>query len=232
MAKLPSTFKRKDHGKMADFSAVPAGEYIAKITSSKYEANSKKTGHGLTLVFEIQNKEFKGKKVFTLLNLDNPNEQTVEMANNEFATICDAAGKGTVKDSDQLHGIPMIITVKLVPAEGKWPEKNEISMYDKMDSKSGDSDDELEEEDDPDEVADPEDDPEESVDEEEDEKEESDSDITVESVQEQAREYKKENNLKALKKMLGEYDIEKISQIGDLDEDDLEALHEDFEDEL
>jgi len=220
MSKLPKAFKRKSHGKMQDFSSVPAGDYLVKITDSDYVETKSKDGHRLKLTFEIQNKEFKGKKLFAGLNLDNPNEQAVELANNELATILDAAGKASIKDSKELHGILMAVSVRVVPAEGKYPEKNEINMY----SSISDGDDELDEGE--------EDELDKGEEDELDKGEDDDDEITADFVKEQAKKYKGNTSLKALKKMLSEYDIEKISQIAKLSEDDLESLSEDLADEL
>lgn len=213
MSKLPKAFKRKDHAEMADFSAIAAGDYIVKVTKSEYKANSKKNGHLLAVTLEVQNKEHKGHKVFVNLNLDNPSETAVEIANNELATICDAIGKAAIKDTDELMGKLMIVKLKVKD------DRNEVSMYSSMDSASDSSGDELEDDDEPeldDEDSDDDDD-------------ESSSDVDPEDVKALAKKYKKMADGDALKEALEEYDIKKIKEIGDLDEDDLESLKDDLE---
>jgi len=213
MAKLPSSFKRKDHGKMRDFSAIPKGEYIAKIIESDYKANSKKTGHFLTLTLEVQNKEHKGHKIFATLNLDNPSELAIQIANDEFATILDACGKKTVKDSKELHNILMIVTLGV-----DKDDKNVIKMYDAMEEDSHEDEDEDE---------DPVDDDDEDKDDDDD-----DDAVTPEQVIKLAKKFKELTDGKTMKKVIKEYDIKKIAEIKDLDEDDLESLKEDLEDEI
>lgn len=111
MAKLPSSFNSDDHDELGDFSALPKGDYFVEITESDYVQNSKKTGHILKLVREITSGDFKGRKYYSNLNLDNPNPKAVEIANKEFTSTCKACGKVVVDDSEELHGIPHIISL-------------------------------------------------------------------------------------------------------------------------
>lgn len=205
MSKLPKAFKRKDYGEMSDFSAIAKGDYIVKITKSEYKANSKKNGHFIALVLEVQNKPHKGHKVFVNLNVDNPSDTAIEMANNELATICDAIGKASIKDTDELMGKMMIATLKIKD------DKNEVAMYASMDSASGSGDDDLEPDDadlDNQEPAD---------------------EIDPEDVKTLAKKAKKLLDGDDFKDALEEYDIKKIKEISDLDEDDLESLKDDLE---
>ena len=210
MSKLPKAFKRKEHETMRDFSAIPAGEYVVKITKSLYKANSNKNGHMLALTLTVQNKEHKGHNVFVNLNLDNPSEKAVEIANNELATIADALGKAVIKDTDEL--LNKILIAKLSIKN----DQNEVAMYSPL--PAGDEPDDEEEEED--------------SDEDETEEDEEESEVSADDVKELANKYKKLTNLKALKEVLGEYDIKKTSEIADMDEDDLESLMEDLEEAI
>lgn len=139
MAKLPGAFKAADHGEMNDYSAIPSGDYPAKIVKSEWKDNSAtaKDPKGKKLVFhmEIISGKFKGRKMFTNLNLVNKNAQAVEIAQNELATICRACGKvGIKEDTAEIHNIPFKMKVALVPdSRGKdYPDKNEIKGYSKL----------------------------------------------------------------------------------------------------
>ena len=211
MAKLPKAFKRKDHGEMKDFSSIPKGDYICKVTKSDYKENSKKNGHLLAVVFEVQNKEHKGAKIFVNLNLDNPNDTAVEIANNELATICDAIGKASIKDTDELMGKLMICSVSI-----DKDDRNKIDMYASMDSAGGGVGGDLEDED---------------LEEDKDKDKEEDE-VTPEAVTKLAKKYKEMTSNKKLKEVLEEYDISKVKEIDDLDEDDLESLKEDLEEAI
>lgn len=207
MAKLPSAFKRKDHGSMRDFSAIPGGEYFIKATDSSYEKNSKKNGHILKFVWTVQKGDHKGSKLFTNLNLDNPSEKAMEIANDEFGTICDACGgKVSVKDSSVLHGILLKAKVAFIKGEDGNPDRNEIKMYMPA-TPDGDEP----------EVDEPEDEP------------EKDDEVDGAAVKALALKYKKMTSGKKLKSALSEYDISKASEIEDMDEDDIVSLKDDLE---
>jgi len=96
-----------------DFEVIPAGRYTAEITNSEMRPNSKQTGEYLWLEFTVLDGPFGGRKLWAQLNLDNPSQQAVEIAQRELSAICHAVGKLRVQDSIELHGIPMEIGVKI-----------------------------------------------------------------------------------------------------------------------
>jgi hypothetical protein len=71
----------------------------------------------------------KGKVVFNLLNLDNPNPVAVEIATKELNSICQAMGKAGVEDSNELHNIPVVLTLKVTAGTSQFAPKNEITGY-------------------------------------------------------------------------------------------------------
>ena len=135
MAKLPSAFNSNEHEKMDDYTAIDAGNYPAMIHRSEMkDTKAKKEGRArigsyLELRFRILSGKFKNRVVFARLNLVNENPVAVELANKELATICEAAGKVVIEDSQELHGIPMTISVTKTPATANSPERNEIKGY-------------------------------------------------------------------------------------------------------
>lgn len=129
MAQLPSGFNADNYDDMNEFVALPAGEYEAKIKQSEMVDTKKGDGQMLKLTLEICSGQYSGRLIWTNLNLINPNEQTVEMAHKELATICRACGKVNVDDSEELHGIPMTIKLKLKPETKQYPASNTISNY-------------------------------------------------------------------------------------------------------
>jgi len=128
MAQLPDVFKSKDHKAMDDFSPAPDGDYTASIVESEMKDTKAGTGKYLNLKLKISGGDENGRMVYSLLNLVNPNPIAVEIAQKEMKSICDACGKATVKDSMELHGIPMIITLGTEESEG-YPPKNVVKNY-------------------------------------------------------------------------------------------------------
>lgn len=99
-----------------DFSPLPTGEYLAQIVDSDLKPTKNNTGHYLELTFEVMEGEYKGRKHWERLNLDNQNTQTVEIANRAFAAIREATGVPNPRDSADLHYKPLVIRIDSFPA--------------------------------------------------------------------------------------------------------------------
>jgi len=115
MANIATLFN-PDAEAQADFSAIPTGEYPAVIVDSDLKPTKANNGQYLELVHEITAGEFKGRKVWANLNLDNPSVKAVEIANRQMASIREATGVLNPTDSQQLHYKPMTIRVEFIPA--------------------------------------------------------------------------------------------------------------------
>jgi len=132
MAQLPSAFNPGAPGQegIADFSAIPAGEYVAHIVSSRMVETKEKTGYFLELVWQVLTGDHVGRKLWSRLNLINNSTATVEIANKHLKSICDAIGiPGPVSNSDVLHARACIIRVSVTPATSQYPEGNEVKNY-------------------------------------------------------------------------------------------------------
>lgn len=129
MAQLPSAFNATQHEDMNDYSTIPEGDYMASIVKSEMKDTRNGDGKYLNIQLKVIGGKYNGRTLFTMLNLINNNATAVEIAQKELATICRACGKVQVADSNELHGIPMLVSVGIVPATAKYKEKNEITMY-------------------------------------------------------------------------------------------------------
>lgn len=106
---------------------IPAGDYDAVITESKFEPTKNGNGKFLTLKLQILSGQFQNRVLFDRLNLINPSEQAVQIAKGQLSAICRAVGVLTPKDSAELHNRPLKITVK-VKSDANNPG-NEIKAY-------------------------------------------------------------------------------------------------------
>lgn len=119
-----------------DADPLPVGKYIAAITASELKPTNDGTGKYLNLEFTVIDGEHKGRKLWTNLNLVNNNPDTVKYAQADLAAINQACGvKPTM--SEQLHDIPLVISVKIEPAKGEYGPKNKITRYAKLDGTAG-----------------------------------------------------------------------------------------------
>jgi hypothetical protein len=102
--------------KEQSFEPLPAGDYIAVIENSDYLPNSQGTGNMLKLTYQIIDGPMKGKKLFENLNLENKNQQAEQISRRALNAICLACGvQGELKDSAQVHNIPLKIVVGVRP---------------------------------------------------------------------------------------------------------------------
>jgi hypothetical protein len=102
-----------------DFAPLPSGEYLAQIIESDMKPTKNNGGEYLELVYAVVDGEFKNRKVWARLNLINGNDQTVEIANRQMASIREATGVANPQDSQELHYKPHLIRVELIPAGTK-----------------------------------------------------------------------------------------------------------------
>lgn len=109
--------------------ALPAGWYNAAIDESEMKPTKDGTGVYLQLRFNVLDGQYAGRKVFSRLNLRNANAVAQEIAYKDLSAIAHAVGVLHVQDSQQLHGIPMKIKLKLKPADDRYDASNEIQQY-------------------------------------------------------------------------------------------------------
>jgi len=111
------------------FSLIPAGEYVACITSSDVKETKTGTGKYLSLEWTILEGNFKNQKVFENLNLWNQNQQAVEISKRAMNAICVAAGfPNGIQDSNELHNKPMKIKVA-VKKDGNGNDSNNVQKH-------------------------------------------------------------------------------------------------------
>jgi hypothetical protein len=111
------------------FDPVPAGKYIAVIIDSELKPTKSGNGSYLELTFEITEGEYKGRKVWERLNIDNPNQKTVEIARGNLSAICRAVNVMQPQDSVDLQNLPLEINVKCKKRDDSDEISNEIKGY-------------------------------------------------------------------------------------------------------
>lgn len=95
-----------------DFSPLPAGKYLATITKSEMQPTKAGDGQFLKLTFTILEGQYKNRQLFDRLNLQNPNGEAVRIAKGQLSAICRAIGVMQPRDSEELHGIPLVLDVR------------------------------------------------------------------------------------------------------------------------
>lgn len=134
MASLNGTFDASAVEPSAPREIIPPGDYVVQIVESEMAETKSGSGQMLKLTMDILEGPYAGRKLWDRLNLVNPNQQAVEIAQRTLSAICHATGRLQVSDSEQLHFIPMIAAVKVKAAgpdrQGVHREaQNEVGGY-------------------------------------------------------------------------------------------------------
>jgi hypothetical protein len=111
MANLGGTFDATAVEPAAGRTALPAGEYLAAIAKSSVGPTKAGNGTKAELEFEVLEGAHKGRRFWVTLNLKNPNAQAQEIALRDLSAICHAVGKLRVADTEELHSLPMRVTL-------------------------------------------------------------------------------------------------------------------------
>jgi hypothetical protein len=108
---------------------IAPGKYKAVITKSEERPTKAQTGSMLVLTCQIIEGPHQGVSLQDRLNLNNPNKTAEEIAQRTLSAICRSVGVMMPNESSDLHDKPLLITVKVKPAEGQYQASNEIAGY-------------------------------------------------------------------------------------------------------
>src|SRR4051812_41232904 len=123
MAFLGQTYDATQIEPNTAFEVIPAGKYHVQIVNSEMRSTNANNGQFLWMELSIMDGPHANKRLFDRLNLVNPSEKAVAIAQGALSAICRAIGQMSVSDSEQLHNRSLIANVRVRP-EG--PDKNGI----------------------------------------------------------------------------------------------------------
>ena len=104
-------FNAREVDPSTTYDALPKGKYQALATESEMKQTKNRDGEYLQITWEIVEGQFKGRKLWSRLNLRNKSKQAVDIANRELSAICHATGVLDLQDSAQLHNIVITLDV-------------------------------------------------------------------------------------------------------------------------
>jgi hypothetical protein len=108
---------------------LPAGWYKCVITESEEKPTKAQTGSYLQMTLEVIEGDYHGRKVFERLNLNNPNQTAVEIAQRTLSSICRAINVMTPRNSSDLHDKPVMVKIAVKPGDGQYGASNDIKEY-------------------------------------------------------------------------------------------------------
>lgn len=109
----PGGFDRNSEEPARGYEPLPPGKYPVQILKTEVKPTKAGNGSYLWLEMEIFDGPMKGRKVFSNLNLDNPNEQAVKIARKELSAILYAVELVTITHPDQLVNRWMYVSVRV-----------------------------------------------------------------------------------------------------------------------
>lgn len=121
------------------FDTVPAGWYNVMVDESGIKPTKDGTGTLLNVRYTILDGQYQGRKIFGRFNIRNSNPTAQEIAYKQLSALAHAVGVLEIQDSEQLHGRPLKVKVKLVPAseDGKYEAKNEVTGWKNVNEQVG-----------------------------------------------------------------------------------------------
>ncbi len=121
------------------YEPLPAGWYKAVITDSEGKPTKDMTGKRLNLKYQIIDGEHAGRIIFSGLNVENQSKSAQDRALRDLSAIVHAIGlqNSVVRTSQDLHDKPLMIKVKVKPADGQYAASNEVIGYEAVAAKSG-----------------------------------------------------------------------------------------------
>ena len=105
---------------------LPPGDYTACVTSTELKPTKAGNGEYIELTIEIMDGEFSGRKIWERLNVNNPSEQTMQIARSQLNQLATALNQLPLKDTDQLLEIPFTLTLDI---DRKDNTRNRVMGY-------------------------------------------------------------------------------------------------------
>jgi hypothetical protein len=132
------SFNAHNIAPMTAYEPIPEGFYKAIIESHEIKPTAKGDGGFVALKINIAEGEFKGRSIFYRLNLWNPNEKAVEIAQKQLSSICHATGVfilSSLADFNNFRNIPFVVKLVIKTDKGDKGDivSNEIKLITKDD---------------------------------------------------------------------------------------------------
>ncbi len=115
-----------------DFAPTPAGKDTVEVSEAEVRENNAGTGEYLKLTLAVTEGDYKGRQVWDYLTYRHETSPTaVEIGERQIAALLRACGLSSIKDTDELVGIPMLVSLKIEkPKAGSdYGPSNRVKTY-------------------------------------------------------------------------------------------------------
>lgn len=132
MTKLNFDFDARTIETTDTFELLPSAWYKAFIEDVTIMPTKKRDGNYMMIKFKVLEGKHKNRVVFTNLNIDNPNQKTVEIAQKNLASLCKCVELFVIKDTDQLIGKQLQIKIGVTEGRDGYEPRNDVKGYKKF----------------------------------------------------------------------------------------------------
>lgn len=112
-----------------ELTILPEGKYEVVITDSDVKETRSGNGQYVQLEYEVISGECRGRKIWGRYNIENPNPDAVRIGRADFSAVCHAVNILNPTDTAQLHGMPLVLTVKCKKQKDTGEMENVIRGY-------------------------------------------------------------------------------------------------------
>lgn len=114
----------------SDYSTLPLGIYRLEVSASDVTATKAGTGTILKLTYDVlEPEEYKGRKIFSNINIQNPNPTAQEIGQRELGSLCRAVGISAIENSEELHFIGFTAKVGLEKKQEGYAQRNNLARF-------------------------------------------------------------------------------------------------------
>jgi hypothetical protein len=112
------------------YELLPAGWYTAQVTESEIRPVNTGNGEALKLTIEILSDGYRGRRVWSYLNIKNSNPDTERWARQDLKELCASIGLARVENSQELHNKPFSVKLKISPDKtGRYDPSNTVAGF-------------------------------------------------------------------------------------------------------
>lgn len=113
-----------------DISPLPAGVYDVEVIESDVVPTKMRDGTMVNLTLRVVDGQHENRRIWSRLNIENKSEKAQEIGQRQLSDLARACGLAAIpSNTDDFHGHVIRVNVKVVPAQGDYGPKNEISRY-------------------------------------------------------------------------------------------------------
>lgn len=116
----PATAERRT------FDPIPRGWYLAQIIESDAAPTKAGNGERASFTFELLEAPYERRRLWGGINYKHANPEAQRIGQNELGELTAACGKGPIRNTEELHFIPILVKVGFRKDD---PDQNEVKGY-------------------------------------------------------------------------------------------------------